>query len=666
MRLRAILPGLLILLVCLAAYFPTLHNGFIWDDNNYIQRNGYLQDLDGLKHIWLQLDSEPQFYPVTHTTLWIEYHLWELRPFGYHLDNILLHAASAILLWRILLRLSIPGALIAAIFFAVHPVQVESIAWATERKNVLSGLFYLLFLWAYLRTNWGLEIVNKGETKVKESWEWYIVSLLFFILAILSKSVTSTAPAAVLLLIWWKRGRITRQDVWPLAPMFALAIVMGCITGWMEKHVVGAVGSDFDFSFLDRVCIAGRAVCFYLAKLFWPVNLMFIYPRWEIDPLLRPWQLLWPLSTLASLLALSMMRRHIGRGPLAAFLFFIGTLFPALGFVDVFPMRYSFVADHFQYLAAIGPIVLFSAVLARSLPGWSGIAVVSVLAAVFCVADFQRSEIYFDRSTLWTATLKQNPDSPMVHANYAGILLDSGDINGAESHFRRAMQLRHWATDALDIGNCNIARKDYPTAIKWFTLAFDEIPQSSEPILHRLRAQPLMQIGNAYVALSRQQSGATTRIEPQIIRQYQDQAIVAYQRAIEIDPGDSQAMTNLGQVLSDQGKIDQAIEQYHRALALDPDSIIAHEDLGDALVEQGQMEAGIAEFQTILRIQPDNVTAIINIGAVRARQGRWDQAIAEFKAALNIDPTDTRAQYQMMEAFIRKTQETKSATRKAR
>jgi len=153
-----------LILVTFAAYYPTLGNGFVWDDDRYVEQNYQLRTLKGLERIWLEpLKAEPQYYPLTHTTLWVEFHVWRLRAFGYHLDNVLLHAAGAVMLWRILRRLNVAGAWAAAVVFAVHSLQVESVAWTTERKNVLSGLFYFLSLWAYLQTKWGRRICDRQE-----------------------------------------------------------------------------------------------------------------------------------------------------------------------------------------------------------------------------------------------------------------------------------------------------------------------------------------------------------------------------------------------------------------------------------------------------------------------------------------------------------------------
>ncbi len=281
---------------------------------------------------------------------------------------------GAVILWRILLRLEIAGAWVAAAVWAVHPMQVESVAWATERKNVLSGVFYFLALWAYLRSihyftatpSPTLPRSTGGGGNSGENTRWYFVSLVFFVAALLAKSVASTLPAAILILCWWKRGRISVRDFLSVVPMLILGGAMGSLTGWMEKHVVGAMGVDFDFlTPVDRVCIAGRAFWFYLVKLFWPGRLMFIYPHWGVDPVQRPGWFVYPLAGIGLVLGLWMLRRRIGRGAVAGILFYGVTLVPAMGFVNVFPMRYSYVADHFQYLAGIGIIVVVVSGIAK-------------------------------------------------------------------------------------------------------------------------------------------------------------------------------------------------------------------------------------------------------------------------------------------------------------
>jgi hypothetical protein len=346
---------LLILLpaLTLLAYLPVWHAGYIWDDDFYVRNNWTLHDLNGLKHIWFDTEATPQYYPLVHTTFWLEYHAWKLDPAGYHIVNVVLHALGAILFWRVLKLLALPGAWLAAALFALHPVNVESVAWITERKNVLSLVFFCAAAWAYLRFTAESQSQNRRRA-------WWCAALLLFVCALLNKTVACSLPPVLLLERWWKKNRLETGDVLPLVPFFIIGLGMGLHTAWLEKHHVGASGAEWSFSLAERCLIAGRALWFYAGKLVWPAPLTFIYPRWQLDAGVW-WQWLFPAAALAVVTALWLARKRIGRGPLAAFLFFAITLFPALGFVDVYPFRYSFVADHFQYLACLGPLALAAA-----------------------------------------------------------------------------------------------------------------------------------------------------------------------------------------------------------------------------------------------------------------------------------------------------------------
>jgi tetratricopeptide (TPR) repeat protein len=662
-------------ILVLAAFWPTLRNGFIWDDDQYIEQNLPLRTVAGLEDIWLHATAEPQYYPLTHTTFWAEYHLWGLSPLGYHLDNLLLHVLSSLMLWRLLARLQVPGAFAAAVLFAVHPMQCESVVWATERKNVLCGLLYFLSLWAYLnflgfsprpvlreRAGVRANLPNASadphpdplpayRERGNKRWLWYALSLLLFVMALLSKSVTATLPAAILIVLWWRRGRIRLRDIWPLLPMFAAAVAMGSLTGWMEKHVVGAVGPAFDWlTPADRLCIAGRAIWFYLFKLIWPVKLTFIYPHWRIDPRTQPWLLLFPLSAAGGLLALWLLRRRIGRAPLAAMLFFVVTLGPALGLVNVFPMRYSFVADHFAYLAIIGPLALLAAAISRYLRPRVGYSLLAIVALGLCGLSSLQSRIYLDSMTLWQDTLAKNPDSPMAHANYADELRDHGNLAGAQAQYERAMQLRDDATDRIGVGQCYFIRGDFATAIKWYQAAADDTRESPERVLHQFRSLAYFQIGIACSEL------ADRTADPAQAAAYRQQAIDAYRKSIEIYPLKTDAMANLADLYLFRGQIPEAIEECHRALEIDPDSVSALTNLGDALKAQGHLDEASAQYVRVLQIQPLNANAFNNLGTILAQQGRYDEAIEQFELALRIDPNFHKAHANLLAALAMKAQ----------
>jgi tetratricopeptide (TPR) repeat protein len=649
LKLRLFLLQLLALIaVTFAAYYPVLKNGFVWDDDRYIEQNIHLRSLAGLGQIWTEpLKAEPQYYPLTHTSFWIEFHLWGQRPPGYHLDNVLLHLGSAVLLWRLLGRLKVPGAFVAAMVFAVHPMQVESVAWATERKNVLSGLLYFLALWAYLQTRWGRRIWDSDGGGGKLAIGWYALSLLLFAAALLSKSVTSTLPAAILLLCWWRRGKIRAADFWPLTPMFVAGAAMGCLTGWMEKHVVGALGPEFDFlTPLDRCCIAGKAIWFYLVKFLWPARLSFIYPHWQVDPRQRPWLLLFPLSAATAIASCWLLRRRIGRGPAAAMLYFVGTLVPALGFVNVFPMRYSYVADHFQYLACIGLIVLIVGAAARfgTSRGKWGIGIVVIVA--MCAASNLRARVYLDRRMLWTDTLAKNPDSPMAHNNYGAALMRDGEIDAARAEFRTAMRLQADAANWVGLGECFAIRGDYSTARDMYLKALDAIPPSAEPVIHRLRAQPEFQLGTAYQGLAGQAAA-----NPVLARQYLLEATQAYQRAIDLFPEYQDPRLNLAMLLADEGLFPQAIEQCQTVLGQDPESVGAHINLGAVFYMQGRLTEALTEYRRVLEIDPDNPDARASAGAILAQEGNLDEGIAMLQKALKLDPANAIAKQNLLAAM---------------
>ena len=325
---------------------------------------------------------------------------------------------------------------LAALIFAVHPVCVESVAWISEQKNTLSLVFYLLAGLAYLDFD-----------ARRRRWS-YGAALGFFILALGTKSVTATLPAALLVVLWWRKGRLSwRRDIVPLAPWFVLAMVSGLFTAWVERKFIGAEGARFDLLAGQRVLLAGRVIWFYLGKLFWPSDLMFIYPHWDVAAAGVGWYGCVG-AALAVTAALWLMRGR-SRGPLAGWLFFTGSLLPALGFFNVYPFLFSYVADHFQYLASLGIIAAVAwgivMILARVPPGVraGGRALCALLVVTLGILANRQSRMYSDGETLYRATLARNPDCWMAHNNLA-LELARSPAGKAEAiaHFRDALRIR--------------------------------------------------------------------------------------------------------------------------------------------------------------------------------------------------------------------------------
>ncbi len=432
------------------SYGPALANGFIWDDDAYVTNNVALRSLHGLYDIWLKPGATPQYYPLVFSAYWVEYGVWGLDPRGYHLVNVLLHATSTLLVWRLLARLAVPGGWLAAAIFAVHPVHVESVAWITERKNVLSCALALGSILAYLRFS-PPEIVSALDATsrtTRHPWCHYGLALVLYIAALLSKTVTASVPAILLVIYWWKRGHIAWRDAARLAPFFAVGLAMSGITIWIERAHVGAGGEEWELSSVDRVLVAGRALWFYAGKLLWPETLVFFYPRWVIDSHVA-WQYLFPSAALAALCGLWLLSDRLGHGPLAAVLVFVGVLTPALGFFDVYPFRYSFVADHFQYHASIALIALVCACcvhgserMARPLRRLAPLAGIGVVLSLGTLTA-QRTLVFRDVASLYENTLELNPAAWAACQNLGGHLYLQGNYDAAIVQFRRAIAIRN-------------------------------------------------------------------------------------------------------------------------------------------------------------------------------------------------------------------------------
>jgi protein O-mannosyl-transferase len=541
----------LLVVLTVVVYVPAMRGGFIWDDNDYVTDNAMLRSVDGLRRIWSEPGALPQYYPLTFTTFWIEYRIWGLSAFGYHTVNVALHAASALLLWRVLLFLQVPGAWLAAAVFAVHPVQVESVAWVTERKNTLSGTCTLAALLAYLHFAFG--------AAGRRRWRLYALALVSFVGALLAKTVAAALPAVLLLILWWKRPRLDAATLAPLAPMFGLGLGAGLVTAWLEKQHVGAVGADWNLSLVERGLIAGRALWFYAATLAWPHPLVFFYPRWRIDAGAW-WPYLFPLAAAAVVAALYGLRRRLGKGPLVGVLCFAVTLAPALGFVDVFPMRYSFVADHFQYLASIALIAVVVAALStalRGLPPASRTAIGGVALAVLGALTWQRGGAYRDLETLWRDTIATNPGAWMAHNNLGLLLYARGDADGAMAHYRAALEAK--PDDAFAYNN----------------------------------------LGRGLAAQGRM-----------------DDAIAQFDAALRIEPGNAEARSNLGNALAAQGRLEEAAAQYRAALEVRPRYADAHNNLANVLAMLGRRDEAVQHYRAALAIDPQYKDARANLATI--------------------------------------------------
>jgi tetratricopeptide (TPR) repeat protein len=425
--------GVALVFITFIAYLPVWQAGFIWDDDNFLLNNPLIREADGLYRLWFTTTA-PDYFPLTSTTLWLEWRLWGEKPLGYHLVNVLLHAFSAMMAWRILARLNVPMAWLAAAVFAVHPVNVESVAWITERKNTLAMFFYMAALLAYV----------KFDASRRRSVYWISVGL--FVLALLSKTAVVMLPFVILGIAWWRRGRIRRGDIWRSVPFFAAALVLGLVTVWFQYN--RSIGEEVvrTDSLLPRVAGAGWATWFYLFKAMLPVNLAFVYPRWQINSA-NVIAFIPSLLVLLVLIGCWLARRQLGRGLFAAFCYFVLLLLPVLGFLNIYFMRYSLVADHWQYFAILGPIVFTVAgigtLLSRRLSLRGGQNVFGiVLLVILGMLTWRQAGTYKDVETLWRRTLAVNPTSAMAHNALGDEMLRQGRIEEAWDCFEKSLALQ--------------------------------------------------------------------------------------------------------------------------------------------------------------------------------------------------------------------------------
>ena len=603
------LGGLFLLVLTLFAYAPAMRGGFIWDDDLYAA-NPMLAQPDGLRKIWT-LQKTPETYyrefPVVYTTFWLERRLWGLEPAGFHLVNIILHVLNAILAWRLLKRLGLRWAWLAAAIFALHPAHLESVAWIAERKNVLSGFFYLLALGSYL------------EFEEAEERGWYAASLLSFALALLSKSVTCTFPVVVLLLRWRRGLDIRRRDVQYLLPFFLLALGMGLFTLWVEAPQ----GSGIHLSTAQRILLACRTVWFYPMKLAWPANLTFSYERWTIDTHAAI-QWLWAAAVLGAGALMWKGRHLLGRGFLAGTAFYVLTLSPVLGLIDVYTFRYSFVADHYQYLASLGLIAMFvggltkllgrGASFPRSKPG---ILASAVLLSLLVMATRRQARVYKDSETVWRDVLEKNPASVIARNNLGGIFLAQRKNQDAIGQYDSALQADPRAAMIhYNLGLALAGQGKLDEAIRHYSIA--------------LQAQPDFPAGHDSLGLALAGQGKL------------DEAIRHYSRALQAQPDFASAHLNMGVALAMQGKPDAAARQYSLALSARPNWAAARVDMGLTLVDQGKIDEAIRQYRLALEAQPEDADAHNDLGIALDRKGEFDESIRHFRRALQINP-DYRA-----------------------
>lgn len=571
------------------AYLPTLSAGYIWDDGAFVQNNPHIRDAAGPWHFWkLWGDNRPpDYFPLTSTSLWIEWHwFWGDNPAGYHGVNVGLHAVSSLLLWGVLRRvgLSLSWSWLAAMLFALHPVNVESVAWITQRKNTLPLPLLLGAFWC-----WMISEASHGTDK--SGRRWYAASLVLYTLSLLAKTAGVMLPVAMLAMAWWRRGAVERRDVWRVLPYFVVAAVLGVVTAWYQlQYAIGTEVVRTD-GFLSRLLLAGRAVWFYVWKIVWPVNLSFVYPRWPAAEAGRLLDWLPVLGLVGVVVVLWILRsRAWASASLVSLVVYLAMLLPVLGFIDIYFMIHSFVADHWQYFAMPAPLALAVAGVALAVHGRGTVIQIAAwvlllaLAGLLGVMTWKQSRIYHNTETLWRATMAANDLAWLAYVNLAEDLMEAGRQEEAEKLYRKAVEIA---------------------------------PEAAYVHAH---------LGGYYFTTGNY-----------------EKAVISFRRAVELAPLNPPILFNYGGALSEAGLYDEAIDAYTRALKIEPGSGIAYFNRGITYERKGDMPSAAGEYRQALEHGYDTPQLHLNLGRVLLRLKLIDKAIEHFEEALRQRPDDEDA-----------------------
>ena len=600
--------GLILILALVLAYAPVWRAGFVWDDGQFLTANPCIVGPLGLKEIWTTRDAD--ICPLVLTTFWVEHALWGLAPLPYHLLNVLLHGACAIVLWRVLRRLRAQGAWLGAALWALHPVGVESVGWITEMKNTESGLFFLLSILFFVRWLGAKEL----EGRTGGGWD-YTLTLLFAALAMAAKSSTVILPVVLCLCAWWMEGRWHWRNVMRGLPIFLMAIAASALPIWSQGWQLATVTDpQWVRTWPQRLAAAGDAVWFYLGKLLWPNRLMAIYPRWQIDA--AQWVSYLPLLAVIVIFSIFWLKRALwSRAYFFAFAYFIAALLPVLGLIDNYVFHYSFVFDHFQYLASIGPLALAGAGLARfsdsiiATKPWLQLGVCAGLLLLLGIATWQRTWVFNNEEALWTDAVSKNPNCWAGHYNLGFVFLQKGQVDKAVERFQKALEINPDLKEAHNnLGSALLKKGQVDQAVAQFQKALEIDPRYVEA--HNNLGLALFKKGQVDQAVA---IGLALFQNGQV-----DQAVAQFKKASEIDPNSFMTHYRLGVALFREGRPDEAVAEYQRALKINPNFLEAHYNLGLILFKKRQTDGAITQFLEVLRLKPDFSPARDNLAKAQA------------------------------------------------
>ncbi len=636
----------LLTVAVLLVFGQTLRHEFInCDDDLYVYNNPQVTKgltLTGI--VWALTHNHAGFWhPLTSISHMLDCQLYGLNAGGHHLTNVLLHAVTAILLFLVLRRMmglrsnnSIgaaatqagtlwSSAFVAAVF-AIHPLRVESVAWVAERKDVLSGLFFMLTLLAYVR------YVEKSKVQSPKSKVWYGLMLLFFALGLMSKQMLVTLPFVLLLLDYWPLERFTIYDLrftiprllLEKLPLFLLAIAAS-FTAFLTQNSYGAMVTPEGLPLGLRLANGLVSYLTYILKMFWPDNLAVFYPYPARVPT-------WEIAVAGALLLFITMQAVMfaQRRPylLVGWLWYLGMLVPVIGLVQVGAQSH---ADRFTYLPQIGLYLVVVWAIRDLAASWRwrrqvlGVAAFSVMAVLMACA-WKQTSYWRNSETLWTHTLACTSGNYLAHSNLGDVVMGQGRFTEAIEHFQKAIEIKPgYAAAYNNLGTAFLNQGRLDEAAEYYHRALEIYPGFAES--HN----------NLGLLLARQ--GRTA------------EAMEHYQRAIELNPNRAEFYINLGNLFATQGRSAEAIAQLHRAIDLNPDYPEAHYNLGMAFGTLGHLDEAVRQYRKAIKIKPDYANAHGNLANVLVAQGKLDEAIAEYRQTLELEPKSAQAHFRFGQAL---------------
>jgi tetratricopeptide (TPR) repeat protein len=635
---RFLIP-LSIVVLTFVAFLPSLQNGFVnWDDEAVLLDNPNYRGLGWQQLRWMFTTFHMSVYrPIAWITMGIDYLIWGMAPFGYHLTSLFFHCANAVLFYFVALRLlrlamsttdelKLPlgvAAGFAALFFALHPLRVEPVAWESGEDNLVAGFFFMLTLLCYLRA---AAITGTGLHR----WVWMGGAWILYSLSILSKALTVPLPLALLVLDVYPLKRLktnprtwfqpdSRHLLWEKIPFLLFAVPVA-IVAVLAKQSTGAVAPVASIGWFPRLMQSFYGLAFYLQKTIAPWGLSPLYER----PIpFNPWD--WPfllsgVIVLAVSIGLGVVRRFWPAG-LAAWVYYAVILLPSLGVITYGP---QLVGDRYSYFSCLSWALLAGAGVfhfwkRRAAGEMSGqvFLLVNGLAGVLLIGlgvlTWKQTQIWHDSERLWRHALALDDKSSFAHNNLGLVLAKRDALEEAIDQFRRAVDVDPAFVEAYtNLGNF-LAQQGFRD-------------EAIAHLRHALQIEPTFVNAHNTLGNILADIGAL------------DEAIQHFRKALQTNPQSAMTHYNLGRTLAKHGDAEEAIVQYRQSLEIDPGDVDVHNNLGLLLLSQGNIDQAILQFREAIRVNPNYAKAYFNLGKVDAQQDRLDEAIANFQKALQIQP----------------------------